>query len=277
MTDLVVLAAHGAGDGSEANRKVVELSRIVADRIGAEVRASFWKGSPSFTEVARHFAGRAAWVVPVMASGGYYASLVLPERLSHGDPTGSFRLTPALGTLPMFTAVALKMVDEVRSSAFRASGRPAVLVVGHGTTRVGTSGNVAREVARILAAAYRSSEVLTAFLDQPPYLEDAARSLRDRPLLVVPLLMGGGAHVRDDILSLFAVEPGSRARRRAAPIEVLPPVLDWPELPSLVLEALDAARARAPALPTAAGARAGRGSHESARRHDPGFFAGRWE
>ncbi len=68
----VILAAHGAGDGSAANRALLELADALREaRPGVRFGCAFWKGTPSFEEAARSSRGEDPVVVPIMASGGY--------------------------------------------------------------------------------------------------------------------------------------------------------------------------------------------------------------
>ncbi len=124
---------------------------------------------------------------------------------------------------------------------------PVVLLVGHGTTRVRSSGDAARWVRDELALTFPRTEILTAFLDESPYLSDVAGSLGDRPVVAVPLLLGGGRHVLVDLAkALTAHRTFSRLDRALGSLKVLPqtlkilpPILEWPELASLTLEAID--------------------------------------
>ena len=102
----VILAAHGAGDGSEANRGVLKLAETLrARRPGVRFRCAFWKGTPSFEDAARSFLGQSPVVVPIMASGGYYARRRLPDECAKGDSSHSFVIAPPIGTLSAFSRV----------------------------------------------------------------------------------------------------------------------------------------------------------------------------
>ena len=237
----VILAAHGAGDGSEANRRLAELAEALrARRPGVRFGCAFWKGTPSFQDAARNLRGQNPLVVPIMASAGYYARRRLPEEWAKGDPSHSFVIAPPIGTLPLFLRVlATKVVDAVTDMARRGLN-PTVVIVGHGTTRVRTSGDTARWLRDELALALPRTEILAAFLDESPRLTDVASSLGDRPVVAVPLLLGGGSHVTVDLArALNATRTSSGPGRGSETLEILPPILEWPELPSLALEAMD--------------------------------------
>ena len=239
----VILAAHGAGDGSEANRRLLGLAQALrARRPGVRFGCAFWKGTPSFEDAARNLRGQGPVVVPIMASGGYYARRRLPEEWAKGDPWRSFVIAPPIGTLPAFPRVLATKVAQAVMDLARRGLNPAVLLVGHGTTRVRSSGDAARWIRDELALAFPQTEILAAFLDESPRLPDVAASLADRPVVAVPLLLGGGPHVDVD-LARALTEPrmSSGVGRMKETLKILPPILEWPELASLTLEAIDSA------------------------------------
>ena len=239
----VILAAHGAGDGSEANRRLFELADALrARRPGLRFGCAFWRGTPSFEDAARSLKGQGPLVVSIMASAGYYARRRLPEEWAKGDPSGSFVITPPIGTLPAFPRVLATKVGEAVADMVRRGLDPVVLLVGHGTTRVRSSGDVTRQVRDELARAFPKTEILTAFLDESPHLADIAGSLGGVPVVAAPLLMGGGPHVDVDITrALTASRTSSGPGPMTETLKILPPILDWPELASLTLDAIDSA------------------------------------
>lgn len=239
---VVALAAHGSGDGSYANQRLAELSDALRSlRPGMDFRWAVWRGRPGMEEVAANLAGRSPIVVPVMASAGYYARRVLPAQWKRGDATLSFRITPSISELRTFSSVVMRNVKEALLEMGARGMAPVVVLVGHGTTRVRSSGNVARRLQGALTRAFPGTTVLTAFLDEPPYLQDVAELLRDRPVIAAPLLMGGGPHLRLDFEKTLVRARTDPEAQSEASLEMLPAILEWPELPSLVLEMVDLA------------------------------------
>ena len=90
--------------------------------------------------------GQGPVVVPIMASGGYYVRRRLPEEWAKGDPSRSYVIAPPIGTLPSFPGVLATKVGEAVTDMTRRGLNPVVLLVGHGTTRVRSSGDAARWV-----------------------------------------------------------------------------------------------------------------------------------
>jgi sirohydrochlorin ferrochelatase len=236
----VILAAHGAGDGSEANRGVVELAdSLRRRRPGVRFECAFWKGRPTFRQAARSLRGQSAVVVPIMASDGYYARFRLPEEWAKGDPSHSWVIAPPIGTLPTFSRVLETRVGDALAGMNRRGHDPIVLLVGHGTTRVRFSGDTTRRIRGELAAAFPRTEIVASFLDESPHITEVARSLGDRPVVVAPLLLGGAPHVLIDIAKALDEPRREKAGWAIDAQTILPSILKWPELASLVLEALD--------------------------------------
>ena len=237
----VILAAHGAGDGSQANRALLELTdHLRVRRPGVRFRCGFWRGTPSFEDAARSLRGQGPMVVPIMASDGYYARRRLPEELAKGDPSRSFVIAPPIGTLPAFSDILATRVGEAVAGMTSRGLSPTVLLVGHGTPRVRSSADAAWRLRDELALAFPQTEILAAFLDESPLLSDVAASLGDRPLVAAPLLMGGGPHVLVDLATaLAAPRTSSGLDTMTETLKILPPILEWSELASLTLQAID--------------------------------------
>jgi hydroxymethylbilane synthase len=202
----LLLATHGAGDGSEANLRALDLAeRLRAGRSSGAVGVGFRRGTPGFAEEFTRIARRAnsVTVVPIMTSAGYFAREVLPAALAGParEASATLRFAEPLGTL---VAPRRAMVERALERVRRGDiGR--VIVVGHGTERSNTSGDSARELAamirRELVACDASVPVETAFLDQEPRIDAACeRGAPDgRRTLLVPFLWGGGGHERVDL------------------------------------------------------------------------------
>ncbi|MHC5004709.1 MAG: uroporphyrinogen-III C-methyltransferase [Planctomycetota bacterium] len=232
----IVIAAHGAGDGSPANALAWRIARAVAARTGRPALPAFVRGTPALGDVLARLAAPAVTVVPLLTSDGYVARR-LPALL---DPAGTagvrLAIRPPIGAHPLLRE---RIVHRVVEACAGFPAAPAVIVVGHGTGRSATSGDRTRAVAAAIRRATRA-EVRCAFLDQSPRLERVAARIERAHLVVVPLLIGGGGHARRDVGERLRA---GLARRGAAPDTViLPPVGDDPGLlEELVLDVLDGA------------------------------------
>ena len=88
--------------------------------------------------------------------------------------------------------------------------RPAVAIVGHGTSRHPESRKSAVDVARRIDALESIGPAKAFFLDDEPRLEDLAGFAEDRDVILVPFLISAGLHATRD-LSRRVVGAESRA------------------------------------------------------------------
>lgn len=231
-----LVAVHGAGDGSDANRRAEELGdRLRATRPARAVGVGFRRGTPGFSDACATIATRAATVtvIPLMTSAGYFAREVLPAALA--APAKVARATVRI-TAPVGTLVAPRIaIAELAIARTDMGDIGRVIVVGHGTERSATSGASARALAamirRELVRRSKPLPVETAFLDQAPRIDlvCARRSPDGRRTLLVPFLWGGGGHERQDLFeellagdpSLVAIESFGRSDAVAAAVDAL--------------------------------------------------------
>ena len=207
----VILAAHGAGNGSRANELVNACARrLEASLTGVRVTAAFHHGAPSFADALLSADRARRLVVPLLASDGYYAARMRRE-VERAAVTGTAPIMLApVGTQRAFVrALAHRVARHIVEHGL-APARTIAVVVGHGTLRHPGSGRAARSLAQAIT---RVSGVTAhaAYLDESPLLEDVIRRVPlDASLVVVPLLVGGGDHAENDVPA--RVRAGARGR-----------------------------------------------------------------
>lgn len=203
----ILLAAHGAGEGSDVNERLGSLAASMSARYyGSSVLAVFNLGTPTFAEAA---SGRASLVVPVMTSDAYFVRGRLVPAMR-----GSV-VTPPIGVDPALRADVVRRAMQAVGSAV-GGGRGVCVVVGHGTRRAANSGATTAALRDALDAEFKRSapgwRAADAYLDQEPLLEDVASSVTD-DIVAVPWLIGGGGHDLDDVGERIGL--GSSPRRGA--------------------------------------------------------------
>jgi sirohydrochlorin cobaltochelatase len=119
---------------------------------------------------------------------------------------------------------------DVTGTSTRSSGRGGILLIAHGSRDAGWAAPFERLRERI---ALQGSVVELAYLERmTPDLADAARNLALRGCshaVVVPLFLGQGGHVREDLPRLVADamrKHPSLALRLSTPVGEDPQVLD---------------------------------------------------
>ena len=107
----LILAGHGSTKNAQSSRHTRETAKRLQKRgIFKEVRAGFWKESPSFQEVFHGLEAKKAIVVPWFLTRGYFVEKVLAEKFA-STPI-PVRILDPIGARP-------EIVDLVRARAER--------------------------------------------------------------------------------------------------------------------------------------------------------------
>ncbi len=248
----LVLAAHGSRRDPAANALVRRLAQSVRERrLFDEVAVAFHQGEPGFDTVLDELESEAVTVVPVMTSAGHYADVVLPEGLSRNRRFTAVRLriTPPVGSHAGVAPLVARRVSELLRDQALPRGETTLLLVGHGTRRHAASRETTLQLADTLRRRRVAGEVVAGFIDDDPGLQEALASAPAGPVLVLPFLIGGGAHAAEDIPAALGLEPGAiplAGRVGGRRIAVDHPV---GTLPGLVDVIVDLARRHPPAPP----------------------------
>jgi len=228
---VVILAAHGAGNGSPANEGVEALARqVAAARPDLRVHCAFRLGTPTLSDVCAAVTAPdqhdAIVVVPIMTSDGYFMSHWLRPIVAEAQQhTHRIRVAAPIGTdVSLQRAIARDALEHAPHE-----DSATILVVGHGTQRHAMSGGTTLAIVDAIRCAEPSAAVAACFLDDEPRLERAALQNPERALLVVPWLIGGGGHARHDVI----------ARLGGRPATIRPALLDSPHLIGAILRATD--------------------------------------
>ena len=254
----LVLAAHGAGDGSAANARVRRLATEAAARGGFdEAAVAFHRGTPGFADVLNGLSSGSVTVVPLLTSGGYYHDLLRRALRKTSRPDVSLRVSRPIGTHHGLGEIVARRVQHVLEAHRLDPERAAVLVVGHGTRRHAHSRRATLTLANALArGAGRGTrgglvaDVAVGFLDDDPGVEQALAEIGTPHVIVVPFLIGGGNHVMRDLDRLLERGAGLArgAGHGARSVEARPPVTghrtpivdipigDYPEMVDLILD-----------------------------------------
>jgi sirohydrochlorin cobaltochelatase len=183
----------------------------------AEVHAAFWKEEPSLRQVLYGIESREIYVVPNFISEGYFTQKVIPrelglplEGLGRGPvilPDGrTLRYCEPVGSHRRMTEVLLRRASEVAPGV--PSAEVSLLIVGHGTDLNDNSAVAAKEQVRRIRAMGLYAEVLAAYMDEAPRIEDWATLATQRRVIVVPFFVSDGLHSYQDIPERLGLEPG---------------------------------------------------------------------
>ena len=140
-------------------------------------------------------------VYPHFMTDGWFSSSELPRRL-RASGAGEVEFLPAFGLDPAVPRLCLRRAREAVLAAGHAPGEAALLLAAHGSPSDPRAAAVARAAAHFLAGSSLFREVRTGFVDQAPFLADAARI--DGPALCLPFFASRAGHVAADLPQALA-------------------------------------------------------------------------
>ena len=211
----LVLAAHGSRRDPAANALVRRLAESLRGRrLFDEVAVAFHQGEPGFHAVLDELDAEEVTVVPFLTSAGHYTEVVLPEGLARNRRFATVRLrqTPPVGTHPGVAPLVARRVTELLREQHAERESVALVLVGHGTRRHANSRAATEQLADTLRRRRVAGEVVAAFIDDDPTVDAVVGRIRLQTVLVVPFLIGGGAHALEDIPRLVGLPEGGDPR-----------------------------------------------------------------
>ena len=226
----LILAGHGSTKNRDSSRHTRETARRLQKRgIFREVRAGFWKESPSFQEVFQGLEAKEAIVVPWFLTRGYFVEKVLAEQFSNtpiptriSDPIGARAeivglmrsRARRLAQRPFTFTITFKKLWKSLLGISQQSGNGlkfeemSLLLASHGTplhkgSRLAADG-LAEELGR---DGYRVAKAM--FLEEEPKIADWRQvAAPEGPVIVLPHFLAGGLHGSEDVPGLLGIPSG---------------------------------------------------------------------
>ncbi len=146
-------------------------------------------------------ATRRLMVYPHFMADGWFSTSELPRRL-RATGAGGLDVLPAFGLDPAVLRLCLRRAEEAVLAERYAPGEAALLLAAHGSPTDPRPAAVARAAARFLAVSSMFREIRTGFVDQAPFLADAARI--DGPAVCLPFFASRAGHVQADLPEALA-------------------------------------------------------------------------
>lgn len=226
MTRSALIVSHG--QPSDPDPAEAELGRFAARVAGALPGwhvGSATLAKPGALDEALAAAGPAPRIYPLFMTEGWFTGAALRKRLG---PVSAEVLRP-LGVSPALPALTAEwLVEEIALAGWRVP-EVRIFVAGHGSGRSPNSARDTRAFAEALGARLPVAGISVGFVEEAPFLADAARELGDKSLCL-PFFAAAGGHVVDDIPE--ALDRAGFAGR------CLPPIGCAPGVPGLVARAL---------------------------------------
>lgn len=223
----VLIVAHGQpGDPLPQQRAVEVLAARVAQFLpGRVVLGATLAADGALARGLRP----GALVYPMFMAEGWFTKVELPRRLEQAKAEG-VRVLPPFGADPGLAAMALALLREVADGQGWALSDTAVLIAAHGSGRSTAPAKAARDLA--LALSGHLSEVRCGFVEEAPFLVDAARDL-GAGAICLPFFATEAGHVTGDVPDALA-EAGFQG-------QVLPPLGLAADVPAMIAAAIRAA------------------------------------
>ncbi|MDP6344173.1 MAG: CbiX/SirB N-terminal domain-containing protein [Alphaproteobacteria bacterium] len=211
-TTLIVVGHGSARDGVGGKVARGHVRALAERRLFAGVELAMLHGEPTLAAALAAAGEGPICLLPFLMADGIVNRRRLPAALADGigDKADGdrLRLCPPLGLNPgLASLIAGRAGREIERRRWRA-GDTALLLVAHGSGRDQASARAAWAQQRAIAALGRFAEVQTAFLEQPPYLDETLASARG-PLAGVGLFAGEGQHETVDVADTFAAARGT--------------------------------------------------------------------
>ena len=217
----LVIIGHGSTLNPDSSTPTFQHADEIRRRgLFAEVACCFWKEEPSMREVYAMLDSREVYLVPNFISEGYFCQEVLPRELRVTGPVTETEgkmlyYCDPVGIHPNMTKLLLQRADEVAPGVPR--GETSLIIVGHGTSLNENSRKVIeQQVALIRDGGYGFAEVVDAYMEEKPLVNDWHTLTTSPNVVVVPFFIADGLHSYQDIPVLLGMEAegGAAASQR---------------------------------------------------------------
>jgi len=226
-----IIVSHGQpSDPDPAERELEEFAARVTPHLpGWQVYAATL-AKPGALDAALAKAGTAPVVYPLFMTEGWFTGENLRKRLADAP---SVQVLRPLGVSPDLPALAADLLREEIARAGWPTEETRLLVAGHGSGRSPNSARDTRAFADALARHLALAEIRVGFVEEPPFLAEAATQMGAQSLCL-PFFAARRGHVIDDIPE--ALDKAGFKGMRLAPVGLAPAV------PALVARAIAADR-----------------------------------
>lgn len=220
-----VIVAHGQpGDPGPQQAAIEELAaQVQALAVALSVAGATLAAPGALAAAVRP----GCLVYPMFMAEGWFTTSELPRRLSQIGATA--RVMRPFGADPALPDLCIAKARAAAADAGWDAAQTTVLLAAHGSQRSRASANGARAMAATMAPHF--ARVINGFVEEEPFLTDAARGLERAVCL--PFFATRAEHVTDDLPD--ALDAAGFTGPRLDPIGLAP------EVPSLIAASLTAA------------------------------------
>lgn len=221
-----LIVAHGQpSDPAPAEAALAALAARVQAHLPARSVGSATLAAPGALEAALNRLAPGGTVYPFFMADGIFVRETLPRRL--GDHPA--RILPPLGLDPGLPALADAHLQAECAARGWEAAKVGLLIAAHGSARGPRAAAAARGFGARLAALWPGPAPVYGFVEEAPFLSDAARGLPEATLCL-PFFAAEGGHYREDVPQALEAAAFSGT--------LLPPLGQHPQVPALIAGAL---------------------------------------
>ncbi|MFV0490278.1 MAG: CbiX/SirB N-terminal domain-containing protein [Pseudorhodobacter sp.] len=222
-----ILVAHGApADPVSQDAAMARLALQVAARLpGWDIRGATLAMEGSLARAVA--AMDAPLIYPFFMAEGWFTRTLLPQRLVDAGGTDLKILRP-FGANPALPELMIRAARDGAAGAGLVPSQTTLLIAAHGSQVARSSAEMTEDLARIMRERAGFARVVTGFVEEAPFLQEAACGIG--PALCLPLFALSAGHVTGDVPEALA------AACFTGPI--LPPVGAMPEVPDIIAATL---------------------------------------
>lgn len=196
-----LIVAHGApADPAPQQAAVATLAALVATRLPGWRVAGATLAAPGALETALAAHPRAL-IYPFFMAEGWFTRTTLPKRLAAAGAAG-LRQLPAFGSDSGIPDLMQQAALDGAHAAGLPPGQTTLLIAAHGSQVSRASANITHALATQLAARGDFAAVTVGFLEEAPFLANAALGLG--PALCLPFFALRAGHVANDVPAALA-------------------------------------------------------------------------
>ncbi|MBC9246513.1 cobalamin biosynthesis protein CbiX [Paracoccus sp. 11-3] len=218
-----VIVSHGQpGDPAPQQQAIEELAAAVMDQNpGCEVVGA----TLAMPGALARAADDDSLIYPMFMAEGWFTRSELPRRLAQTGTKGARVMRP-FGTDAGLPALIVAKAHQAAASCGWRPGETTLLLTAHGSQRSQASFTITTDIAARIAPHF--ADVVTGFVEQAPFIADAARGLTQAVSL--PFFALRAEHVTDDLPA--ALDQADFTGPRLDPIGLAP------EVPGLIAAAI---------------------------------------
>jgi sirohydrochlorin cobaltochelatase len=198
MTDRLLIGAHGfVRDRDHAHPAREHAWRLRGTDAFDEVVAGFAHGDPTIESQLKSMKGGRLVVVPLFVSDGYFVNTVVPDRVESARRAGlTVEYTEPVGTHERVTEVIMRRGLGAVSQREETAG---IALVGHGSEQGPQNKETVHRHADRIRDSGPFAEVRSYFIEEGPMATRIPQEFSTDTVVVVPVFIADGTHVREDI------------------------------------------------------------------------------